>query len=95
MSRPGTVDQPWLKGVIDELLDQLEMDRTALVGLSMGGGVETGYALSRPERPGGLVAISPGGVEAALDSSPAYKVLIKRILAQFTDDLLATDWSRS
>src|SRR5690606_26627574 len=62
-SRPwtGTVDQPRLEEVIDQLLDELDIDRAALVGLSFGGGVATGYALNRPERVSGLVAIGPGG----------------------------------
>ncbi|GAB3687122.1 alpha/beta fold hydrolase [Nocardiopsis oceani] len=68
-SRPwtGTVDQPRIERTIDELLDELGIERTAIVGLSMGGGVGTGYALARPERVNALVAIGPGALE---DSRP-------------------------
>ncbi len=69
VSRPwrGTVDQARLEAVIDQLLDELGVERAVLVGLSFGGGVATGYALNRPERVSGLVAIGPGGIE---DSRP-------------------------
>ncbi|MBE9373737.1 alpha/beta hydrolase [Saccharopolyspora sp. HNM0983] len=64
-SRPwsGLLGQARMEGVLDELLDRLGIDRTAIVGLSMGGGVATGYALSRPDRVGALVAINPGGLD--------------------------------
>lgn len=64
-SRPwrGTMDQQGMESMLDELLDRLEIDRAAMVGLSMGGGVATGYALTRPQRVTALVALSPGGVE--------------------------------
>lgn len=41
------------------LLDALEIDRAALLGLSMGGGVALNFALSHPERVSRLVLISP------------------------------------
>ncbi|WP_049557102.1 alpha/beta fold hydrolase [Nonomuraea sp. SBT364] len=64
-SRPwsGTLDQPRLEGVLDDLLDRLGVGRAAFVGLSLGGGLATGYALTRPRRVSALVAINPGGLD--------------------------------
>ncbi|MDF5751651.1 alpha/beta fold hydrolase [Spongiactinospora sp. TRM90649] len=64
-SRPwqGTLDQPAMAAAVDGVLDHLEIGRATLAGLSMGGGVAIGYALSRPERVAALVAISPGGLD--------------------------------
>lgn len=65
-SRPwhGVLDDAFLRRFLDDLLDALELPRVALVGLSMGGGLATGYALDRPERVSGLVAVAPGGIGA-------------------------------
>ncbi|PRX96714.1 alpha/beta fold hydrolase [Allonocardiopsis opalescens] len=65
-SRPwaGTLDQAAMEAVVDGLLDGLGLERVPLVGLSMGGGIATGYALARPERVRGLVAVNPGGLDA-------------------------------
>ena len=65
-SRPwrGTLDQPAMEAVVEELLDRLEIGRAALVGLSMGGGIAIGYALGHPERVAALVPINPGGLDA-------------------------------
>lgn len=48
-------------GVIDEIFDALGVGSSpfAIVGPSMGGGFALAYALSRPERVGALVLISP------------------------------------
>ena len=48
-------------GVIDEIFDALGVGDSpfAIVGPSMGGGFALAYALSRPERVGALVLISP------------------------------------
>jgi len=47
--------------VIDETFDALDVGRSpfAIVGPSMGGGFALAYALSRPERVGALVLVSP------------------------------------
>ncbi|MGW3470393.1 alpha/beta fold hydrolase [Saccharopolyspora sp. NPDC000995] len=57
LSRHGG-SQPWQRMVdkelcelrLGELLDHLSLERVALVGHSMGGGIATGYGLRRPER---------------------------------------------
>lgn len=65
-SRPweGMLGDVFYNRFLRELLDQLGLDRTAVVGLSMGGGVAHRFALSDPERVSALVAIEPGAVEA-------------------------------
>lgn len=60
--------------VLDRFLTAAGIDRPALLGVSLGGGVAIGYALTHPERVRRLVAIDsyglggevPGGVFAAL-----------------------------
>jgi pimeloyl-ACP methyl ester carboxylesterase len=42
------------------LLDAAEVTQTALVGCSMGGGIELDFALEHPERVWALVAVAPG-----------------------------------
>ncbi|MBM7789677.1 alpha/beta fold hydrolase [Tenggerimyces flavus] len=66
LSRPwtGRVDQPRMETVLDELLEQVGVRQTSLVGLSMGAGVALGYALTRPDRVSALVAMNPGGLDA-------------------------------
>lgn len=65
-SRPwtGMLGDAFYSRFIAELLDQLSLDRAALVGLSMGGGVAHRFALAHPGRVSALVAIEPGGLEA-------------------------------
>ncbi|MEV0895065.1 alpha/beta fold hydrolase [Promicromonospora sp. MEB111] len=65
-SRPwsGPVDQPLLQRVVIGLLDQLGIERAALVGLSMGGGVSIGTALDHPDRVSAAVLLAPGGLGA-------------------------------
>jgi len=49
-------------GDLAALLDALELDRVALGGQSMGGGVSLHYALRNPERVSHLVLINPTGL---------------------------------
>lgn len=65
-SRPwrGVLDDAFYRRFLDDLLDALGLSRVALIGLSMGGGVATGYALDRPERVSSLIAVGPGGLGA-------------------------------
>lgn len=55
------VDQEKLEQVVLALLDQLQIDRAALIGLSMGGAVALGFALSHPRRTSRVVLVAPGG----------------------------------
>lgn len=65
-SRPwsGTLDSSFYQRFMNELLDALNLPQVALIGLSMGGGVATGYALDHPGRVSALIAIGPGGIGA-------------------------------
>lgn len=64
-SRPwdGVLDDAFCRLFVEELLDQLEVDRCVLMGLSLGGGVAIGFALDFPERVRALVVLGPGGLE--------------------------------
>ncbi|GAA1491221.1 alpha/beta fold hydrolase [Brachybacterium sacelli] len=44
------------------LLDVLELDTVAIMGLSMGGGVGFRFALRHPERVSALIPVNPGGL---------------------------------
>ncbi|CAN7198509.1 alpha/beta fold hydrolase [Mycolicibacterium frederiksbergense] len=93
-SRPwaGTLDDRFFRRFLLELLDTLGLDRVALIGLSMGGGVAVGFALDHPDRVSALVAIGPGGIGAkrpyqfltwATLRTPGLLRLCSRLLARF------------
>ncbi|KAI0005813.1 Alpha/Beta hydrolase protein [Xylariaceae sp. FL0662B] len=65
-SRPwkGILDDAFYRRFLNELLDTLGLARVGLTGLSLGGGIATGYALDHPERVSALIAIGPGGIGA-------------------------------
>lgn len=65
-SRPwrGVLDDAFHRRFLGALLDELDLPRVALVGLSLGAGIGIGYALDRPERVSALVAAGPGGLGA-------------------------------
>jgi pimeloyl-ACP methyl ester carboxylesterase len=55
---------PYYAEVLDEFLDALQIERTHLVGNSIGGNAAVRYALKRPDRVASLVLVSPGGFTA-------------------------------
>ncbi|MEZ0383074.1 alpha/beta fold hydrolase [Mycobacterium sp. pW045] len=65
-SRPwrGVLDDAFFRRFLAELLDALELPQAAFIGLSLGAGIATGFALEHPERVSALVAIGPGGLDA-------------------------------
>ncbi|MEV0432097.1 alpha/beta hydrolase [Nocardia sp. NPDC050413] len=65
-SRPwrGVLDDTFYRRFLHELLDTLDLPRVAIIGISLGAGVATGYALDHPERVTALIAIGPGGIGA-------------------------------
>ena len=66
----GKSDKPEVKGnyftfaadALTDLLDELGIQKTHLVGNSLGGGTAVRFALSHPERAGRLVLMGPGGL---------------------------------
>ena len=68
-SRPwgGHLGHERLLTVLEAAFEQLGLDRFALVGLSMGGGLALGYASRHPERVTRMVLVEPGGLGERLD----------------------------
>jgi pimeloyl-ACP methyl ester carboxylesterase len=56
----------YYRETLGELLDALGLDRPALVGISMGGGVALGFALDRPDRVSRLVLVDSLGLGGAI-----------------------------
>ncbi|MGD8327053.1 MAG: alpha/beta hydrolase [Sphingomonadales bacterium] len=55
----------WIKGLTDfleEFIDTLGLEKVALAGNSMGGGISTSYALRRPEKVAALILIDADGL---------------------------------
>lgn len=65
-SRPwsGVLDDTFYRRFLHDLLDTLDLPRVAIIGLSLGAGIATGYALDHPERVSALIAVGPGGIGA-------------------------------
>lgn len=65
-SRPwsGVLDDAFYRRFLGDLLDSLDLPRVAIIGLSLGAGIATGYALDHPERVTALIAVGPGGLGA-------------------------------
>jgi pimeloyl-ACP methyl ester carboxylesterase len=65
-SRPwsGWLGDGFYTRFLAALLDALGLERVAIMGLSMGGGVGHRFALAHPERVSALVAVNPGGLAA-------------------------------
>lgn len=63
-SRPwsGWLGDEFYRRFLPALLDELGLDRAAIMGLSMGGGVGIRFALEHPERVSALIAVNPGGL---------------------------------
>jgi len=54
-------DKPYAPNdLLARLLDMLEIDRTALVGVSVGGGLAIDFAIGRPQRTWALVVVASG-----------------------------------
>jgi 3-oxoadipate enol-lactonase len=58
-SPAGSYEYPELVGDLEAVLDRLEIERTALVGSSMGAATALAFALEHPERVAALVQITP------------------------------------
>src|SRR5262249_56546816 len=53
---------PVAAAALTSLLDELGIEKTPLVGNSLGGGPAVRFALTHPERAGRLVLMAPGGL---------------------------------
>lgn len=62
-ARPSLKGEGYV-GWLDDLLVALEVERTAIVAISLGGWIALQYAVARPERMDKLALICPGGVTA-------------------------------
>ena len=67
-TRSPTVD--YYVGVLGEFLDALGLSAASLVGISMGGGIALGYALSHPDRVGRLVLVDSYGLGGTVPGGP-------------------------
>jgi pimeloyl-ACP methyl ester carboxylesterase len=80
---PAAYTPPALVRHLLAILDALEIERAALVGLSMGGGMALRAALAAPERVARLVAIDPAGIGriplAALGRLPGGTVVARAL----------------
>lgn len=65
-SRPweGFLGDAFYRRFVSELLDRLELQRTAIIGLSLGGGVALGFTIDHPDRVSALIPVAPGGLGA-------------------------------
>jgi pimeloyl-ACP methyl ester carboxylesterase len=68
-------------GWLDDVLDGLNLDRAALVGVSLGGALALDYAVRRPQRVAQLVLLAPSGIGR---QRPSF--LVKAVLLQLLGD---------
>ncbi|MFC4374531.1 alpha/beta fold hydrolase [Nocardia halotolerans] len=78
-SRPwhGVLDDKFFRRFLDDLLDTLDLPRVALIGLSLGAGIATGYALDHPDRVTALIATAPGGLGATRKAQSLTWLLLR------------------
>jgi pimeloyl-ACP methyl ester carboxylesterase len=73
---------------LDDVLDGLVLERSSLVGISLGGWLAIDYASRRPDRVASLVVLAPGGVGRELTSMMKLLFIILPLMAM-------GDWGRS
>lgn len=68
-SRPwkGNLDHDRLMVILDNVFEQLGLERFSLIGLSMGGGLGIGYASLHPDKVSAMVLFEPGGLGEKVD----------------------------
>jgi 3-oxoadipate enol-lactonase len=70
-------DKPWSASEhLERVLDDLDVDKAAVVGVSLGGAVAVDFAIERPQRTWALVAASTGprGLEEAVPNARSFEV---------------------
>jgi pimeloyl-ACP methyl ester carboxylesterase len=89
----GQSDKPAVKYTMDyyitfltHVLDELQLERVSLVGLSMGGGMALGFALRFPARVEKLVLVAPYGI---LDKVSAHRWGFLLVHIPFLDELMS------
>ncbi|WP_164156995.1 alpha/beta fold hydrolase [Sandarakinorhabdus rubra] len=80
-------------GIVEQLVDRLRLQRFALGGNSMGGGVAWRYAVAHPDRLAALILVDASGQPMPKDSPPPLGFRLARI--PVARDLLATVTPRS
>jgi pimeloyl-ACP methyl ester carboxylesterase len=74
--------------VLEAFLDALDLERVALVGISMGGGVALGVALDSPDRVDRLVAVDSYGLGGTVPGGPLGALAVRLRLAGLSWGLL-------
>lgn len=67
---PWPLTQQRLVSYVGEFIDALDLDRYAIGGLSMGGGMALGHVLARPERTVALVLLGSYGLMSRASDGP-------------------------
>ncbi len=72
-----------MAGTIEAVRSKLGIERIAIAGNSMGGGVSVAYALAHPERVSALILIDAGGASVKRDAPPpiGFRVASSPLLA--------------
>jgi len=86
-ARPVDLSFEELPAAVVGLMDRLGIDRAALVGNSMGGGVVAVLAGSRPERVSALVLVDAAGFDLEPEDQPGMVRLMMSPLGSVLDDL--------
>jgi len=84
-TKPSTMET--LIGYLAALMDHWQIEKAALVGVSMGGGMAIGYTLAHPGRVERLVLVGSYGIQ---DRAPFHLLSYYMIKMQWLTDLL---WS--
>ncbi len=75
-------------GIVEQLVDRLQLQRFVLGGNSMGGGVSWRYAVAHPDRLAGLILVDASGKPMPKGSSPPLGFRLARV--PIARDILAT-----
>ncbi|MGE2724611.1 alpha/beta fold hydrolase [Mycolicibacterium pulveris] len=92
---PWPSTQERLVAYVGELVDALDLDRYAIGGLSLGGGLTIGHVLDRPERVTGAMLLGSYGLMARLSDGPLSGARQALTWAMLRTGMLAavTRWS--